>query len=402
MQKKGLENYFEKYLNKKPFFVNREVLQSPYTPEAILHRDGEINQVASALAPALRLEQPSNLFIYGKTGTGKTLCTHYVTSQIKNVSKNKKIPVQIFYVNCKLKKVADTEYRLLAHLCRELGKEIPPTGLPTEEIYRLFFNSIDSTKQQVILILDEIDQLVKKTGDEVLYNLTRINSELEQSNVSIIGISNEISFIDNLDPRIKSSLSEEEIMFAPYNAIQLQHILKNRAKLAFRKECMGQGVIEKCAAYAARGHGDARRALELLRVAGELAERETAPKLRIKHLDKALEKIERDKIMEVIMAQPKQYHAVLYSILKTPNKTNRAICTGGIYNFYKELCTKTAIRPLTQRRVSDIILEFDISGIINTHVVSKGRYGRTKEVNLLIPTQLIPKVKKTLKENLGL
>jgi len=403
MANNNLTNFFEKYLTKDPLFLNKSVLQSSYVPEEILHRESEINQIANILAPSLRLEKPSNIFLYGKTGTGKTLSVKYTTSQINDVAKSKDIPILIFYVNCKLKKVADTEYRLMAHLCRELGKNIPPTGLPTDEIYKVFFNVIDSKKQIIILILDELDQLVKKAGDEVLYNFTRINSELKNAQISLVGISNDLLFADSLDPRIKSSLSEEEIVFPPYNAMQLQQILRERTKIAFKPGALEEGVIEKCSAFAARDHGDARRALELLRVAGELAERENMQKVNMKYIDQAEEKIEKDKVIDIVDAQPKQFQVVLYSVLSLHNpKNNAALFTGEVYDHYKKLCTRTNLRPLTQRRVSDILGELDMMGIINARIISKGRHGRTREITPSLSSTSKNKVVRVLDERLDL
>src|SRR3989344_1440096 len=282
MAQKGLGGFFESYLEKSPLFIDKEVLQSSYTPDTIPHRHEQIEQIASILAPCLRAEKPSNLFLYGKTGSGKTLSVKYVKDQLLETSKKKEIPLVIAYINCKLKRVADTEYRLVAQLAREVGCQVPPTGLPTDEVYRIFINMIDKEKKILILILDEIDHLVKKADDEILYNLSRLNTELKNVNISIVGISNDLIFRDNLDPRVKSSLSEEEIHFPPYNALQLQEILKQRAQMAFREGVISEGVIEKCAAYAAKEHGDARRALELLRVSGELAERKNENKIKIK------------------------------------------------------------------------------------------------------------------------
>jgi len=315
--KKGLSNFFENYLTKNPLFINKKALQGNFTPENIPHRDEQIKQLANILAPALRLEKPSNVFCYGKSGTGKTCVTDYVTSQVYDLSKKKKIDLKICYLNCKLKKIADTEYRLIAELARNFNVEVPATGLPTEEVYKIFVKAIDTKgKKLLILILDEIDQLVSKVGDGVLYNLTRINSGLKNCELSIIGISNDLLFTDNLDPRIKSSLSEEELVFPPYNAIQLQDILRERSKIAFRANVVEEGVIQKCAAYAAREHGDARRALELLRVAGELAERSGSEIIQIRHIDGAEEKIEKDTVLDVVRTQPKQSQVTLYSILK--------------------------------------------------------------------------------------
>jgi cell division control protein 6 len=398
----GLNGFFEKFLVKESLFNKKSVLQSSYTPETISHRDEQIQQVANILAPSLRMDKPSNLFIYGKTGTGKTLTIKYTTTYISQIANERSLPIKILYINCKLKKIADTEYRLIAQLSREFGKTIPPTGLPTDEVYNIFFNTIDREKQIIILILDEIDQLVKKAGDELLYNLTRINSELKNSQVSLIGISNDLIFTDNLDPRIKSSLSEEEIVFPPYNAVQIQSILRQRAKLAFNEGVIGEGVIEKCAAYAAREHGDARRALELLRVAAELAERNGEPKVLINHIDEAEDKIERERVLDIITTQPKQHQATLYSILIISSQNKGSIFTGEVYEFYKSLCSKVGLRPLTQRRVSDVIAEFDMLGIVNAKVISKGRYGRTREISLVTSTSINSKMKRILEEGLDL
>lgn len=400
MVQNNLNNFFEKFLKKDTIFKNKKVLQSQYIPGEINHRDEQINQIAQILAPALKGDKPSNLFVYGKTGTGKTLVSRYVAEQMENVAKEKGIPLQIFYLNCKLKKIADTEYRLIAELARFFGKAIPPTGLPTDEVYNIFFSALDNENKIVILIMDEIDQLVKKAGDEIIYNLTRINSDLKKSQLSIIGISNDLMFANNLDPRVKSSLSEEEMVFPPYNAVQIQDILRKRAEAGFKEGSIEDGVVQKCAAYTAREHGDARRALELLRVAGELAERKNEEKVRIENIDEAEDKIERDRLIDMVKTHPKQFQATLYPILVLGQQKQKEIFTGDIYELYKEICKKTNLRPLTQRRISDIIAELDMLGIINAKVISKGRFGRTREIRINLPKSIEKKIIITLEEEL--
>ena len=402
MEEKGLMAFFEDFISKNSLFLNKQALQSSYLPETIYHRDLQVNQVANILAPCLRLERPSNLFIYGKTGTGKTLTIKHVSNNLKEVSNKNNVPLKIIYLNCKLKKVADTEYRLIAQLIRELGEEIATTGLPTDDVYKSFFNIVDKEKQLVILILDEIDQLIKKTGDEILYNLVRINEDLKNSQIAIVGVSNDLVFVDHLDPRVRSSLSEEELVFPPYNALQIQDILRQRAKEAFKEDCLGEGVIEKCAAYAAREHGDARRALELLRVAAEVAERNNLKKVGVGHIDEAEDKIEKDRVLDTINSQPKQSKAALYAILSLHSGKKESIFTGDIYEVYKKISSQIGLRPLTQRRISDIIAELDMLGIINAKLISKGRYGRTREISVSIPPTIVQKTKKILEEGLAL
>ncbi len=397
-----INKLFESFLNKDSLFTEKKVLQATYTPDTILHRDQEITNLANILAPSLRLEKPSNVFLYGKTGTGKTLIAQYTTQEIQKVAKQRDIPIDVIYLNCKLSRVADTEYRLIAQLARELGKEIPPTGLPTDEVYKIFYQAIDDKQRVLILILDEIDQLVRKAGDEIIYNLTRINSDLKNCQVTLLGISNDLIFTDNLDPRVKSSLSEEEVVFPPYNALQLQEILRKRSLGAFKEGVLKQGVIEKCAAYAAREHGDARRALELLRVAGEVAERVGGDQVKIEHIDQAEEKIERDRVLDIVKTQPKQQQVALHSILTLYKDRKDIIFTGEVYDLYKNFCSQIGLRPLTQRRVSDVIGELDMLGIINAKVVSKGRFGRTREITVAIPPAVKPKILAILEQSLGL
>ncbi len=408
-----LESIFDSYVNNN-LFKDKTVLQANYTPETIPHRTEQIEAVASILAPALRGERVSNLFVFGKTGSGKTLSVQHVG--IKISAKEKKLGedyLKFIYLNCKMKKIANTEYRIIAELINVLGGKVPATGLPTDVVYSRFIEMIDNKKQVVIIVLDEIDQAVKKISDNFIYTLTRINSELKNAQISIVGISNSLTFMDNLDPRVKSSLGEEELVFPPYNALQLQDILKERANVAFMEDVLEEGVIAKCAAYAAREHGDARRALDLLRVAGELAERERVKKISLKHIDLANHKIERDKMLDVIKSEPTQFQLVLWAIMeldemrverrkRSKNEmVDDRIFTGEVYNKYQEICEKTKNEVLTQRRVGDIIAEFDMLGIINARVLSKGRHGRTREIKLMLNSGVKEKAREILVESLG-
>jgi cell division control protein 6 len=430
---------FDDLLEGEPIFENKEVLRPSYTPHRLPHREEQINNMATILVTALRGDTPSNILIYGKTGTGKTASAKFVSEELESTSKKFEVPCEVQYINCE---VTDTQYRVLAQLANKfiekneavvedrleelrevrgrledpeepaplagtefdseagLGERIeeleadlegfepvPMTGWPTDRVYSTFFDAVDYHERVVVIMLDEIDKLVEKSGDDTLYNLSRMNSELENSRVSIIGISNDLKFTDFLDPRVKSSLGEEEIVFPPYDATQLRDILQQRADVAFKPDTLSEDVIPLCAAFAAQEHGDARRALDLLRTAGELAERDRTDTVEENHVRQAQEKIELDRVVEVVRTLPTQSKLVLYATTLLEKNGVHNINTGEVFNIYKRLCGEVDADVLTQRRVTDLISELDMLGIVNAVVVSKGRYGRTKEISLSVPIE---------------
>ena len=397
MAKKTVVNsdIFGHLLNSDGLFVNREAMRPTYMPEILPHRDKEINNLASVLVPALRNETPSNVFIYGKTGTGKTAVTKFIGKELVKKGDETDKKVNFIYINCE---VVDTQYRLLQnianHFIDDWSERIPFTGWPTDEVFAKLKHMIEKQGGVSVIILDEVDKL---KGDEALYNLSRINSDLKNAKLSIVGLSNDLKFTEFLDPRVKSSLGEENMIFPPYDAKELQDILKQRIEIALKPNSIDEEVIPLCSALAAQEHGDARRALDLLRISAELAERGKALKITKKHVRLAQNKIEVDRITEVVRTLPTQSKLILLSILlqEKHNKkmdTNGAITTGEVYEIYKDLSKKTRTDKLTQRRVADLISELDMLGIITARVISKGRYGRTRDIKMSSSLEDIMKI----------
>lgn len=370
-------------LKRSVIFRNRELLLPDYVPGELPHREVQIKRLVEILSPIIRGEKPNNIFIYGLTGTGKTAVTKFV---LKNLEE--KLSKVFIYVYVNTRQV-DTPYRILADILESLGSKVPFTGISTAELYRRFLRKVSDMKPIVIVVLDEIDALVRKHGDDILYRLTRANYDIGKSKISIIGITNDVKFVEFLDPRVKSSLSEEEIVFPPYNADELEDILRKRASYAFYPSAISDEVIKLCAALAARDHGDARRALDLLRVSGEIAEREGFSKVTAEHVNKARVEIERDRVYEVVSTLPFHSKLVLLAIVEGFRDKRRALTTGEIYDIYLKLTKRLGVESVTQRRVSDIINELDMLGVITAKVVNRGRYGKTKEVSIAVNEETI-------------
>lgn len=397
------ENIFSGYTEKESVFKDKRVLTAAFIPEKIPHRENEIKQLTNILAPVLKGYTTNNAFIYGTVGTGKTICCRFVLSQLEEAAIAQSKAVKALYLNCKMKRVADTEYRLVAQLLKGLGISVPDTGLPTDVLYHKLFEKIDEKRQHIIIALDEIDSLVRKTGDGFLYSLTRMNSELKNASITTIGITNDVLFLEGLDVRVRSSLSEEELVFKPYDAVQLQDVLQERVFEGFREDVVSPEVVSLCAAIAAQEHGDARRALDLLRIAGETAERNNDNKVTDLHVNEAQDKIDVERTIEVIKGQPKQSQAVLITIIKLIEAqkkqgrwVDKRLLTGSVYESYRETCGRNNLKPLTQRRVGDLISELDMLGIISTKVISKGRYGRTREISLALNETITHKAERIL------
>ncbi len=335
--------------------------------------------------------------LYGKTGTGKTAVARLVVERLQAQDASKQIVT--CYVNTR---ISSTEYRTLAKIAESLplpeDKKIPGTGLSIGTVLDRIFTSISTTKAHLILVLDEIDYLVSAYGDDVLYQFTRAGEEVKPGFFTIVGISNDLKFKDELDPRVLSSLGEEELVFPPYTTEELRAILTAREKIAFKPGVVPSAVLNLCAAMAGSEHGDARRAVDLLRVAGEIAEREGIHEVTEDCIRKASERVESNRVEDALRSLPIQNKLVLLTASKFSNGTN----TGDLYLAYEGLARRFGIDALTQRRVSGILAELDLLGLLEAAVVSKGRRGRTKRIRLLIHTGTLSKVMAEDSQLLGL
>jgi len=386
------ESIFQPYIGSRPIFkMDRDILRPSFVPDRLPHREEQVDQLAQILATALRGDRPSNVLIFGKTGTGKTAVVKYIENELKKLDGGR--AVQYVYMNCE---IVDTPYGVLQSIgnkfIENFHQRIPFTGLSTDRVYSLLLEKLDEEKRVVIVALDEIDKLVQKNGDDILYQLLKINDDLSKARVSLIGISNELTFTEYLDPRVRSRLADEKMVFPPYNADELYDILTERSRLAFENGTAADGVLQLIAALAAQEHGDARRALDLLRVSAELAERQGEEHITEEHVQRAKNKIELDTVIEAVKSLPTQSKLILLGILLNEEIGNTKLTTGEVYTTYRDLSRKTGVTPLTQRRVTDLISELDMLGLVHARVRSFGRGGRTKEIQASVPLLDVKKV----------
>jgi len=380
---------------------NPNVLRHDYIPDRILHRDKQQELVTQALLPLYKKSIPPNLLVYGKPGTGKTLVIKKVLTQIQNRVDKNSHQIKIATTNAKDQ---SNLYNVLVDLGRQLGLKskkttndklwLPSTGLSISEVFNRILYIIEKNKINTVFLIDEIDHLAKlidKTGKDILYSITRANLKLKNGSLSLIGISNDVRFKEELDPRVISTLSEEELVFPAYVTNEIKEILEDRIPLAFEENSVSGGALNLCASIACREHGDARRAIKLLDVAAKTAELNQDVSITDEHVRLAAQKIEIDKESQQLSAFSLHEKLLVITIMKSPN-----ISTGDIYSAYKSLCKITHQNTLTQRRTTQMLNGIELSGLISGKMIHQGIHGNTKKFNLTVSSDL---VKNTLESN---
>ena len=379
-------NIFEKILGQDSLFIDRKAFDHAFEPSNLPHREPEVEALVRNLVDALNGHIPSNMLLYGVPGSGKTVVTRFVLSQLLEKGKQMGQSVQTYEINCRN---VDTKYRVVQTLASQLKQRgdypIPFTGWPTDRVLETLIERMDRVGGVHILVLDEIDNLVARAGSDLLYSLTNLNTILKNARCCIIGISNDLNFTQELDPRVSSRLSQEDVVFHPYGAQEIQDILQERVRMGLKNDSLEGGVIPLCSALAAQEHGDARRALDLLRISVQKAEQRSQTKVDPKHVRLAQSQLEHDQVTPVLKTLPLHQKLVLFCIIINEENGLRNICTGEIFRTYSQACMKISIEPLTPRRISSLLNELDTLGLIMARNVSKGRGGRSKQVNSAIP-----------------
>ena len=375
-----------------------------YIPEQIKHRENEISMILKNTLPFFRGIKAPNILMFGITGTGKTLVAKYIGKYVDYINVEKKTNVKYIYVNCRFYGNSSSFYYILKYILTKLTNIQIKDGIRTIDMIEMLFEYLVNKDKRLILVLDEIDFMIKNTKkDDFIYLLTRDDHIIDKNRIIFYGISNNLSFLDHLDSRTRSSLNAIKIPFKPYNAKQLFDILKDRSILAFEEGAVSESILNYIAARVAKESGDARKAIAILRIAGQIAESKNSKRIEIEHVEEAFEYHDVDILISAVQILPSHLKLLILAILLLQLSRNEEyISLSEIYDKYVELSKEFGLKPLGRDSINKKIkyLEMVLGDYIETYIKSFGKGGLKKLVRINMDSEKINKLIKIIKENI--
>lgn len=357
------ENIFESKGKERELFKDERILYPEFVPERLPFRDKEIEELVFALKPVAKGRKPENVFVFGATGTGKTVTVKYVLRELLEYTDRAKS----VFINCF---EHNSRYAVLLHVANSIGCAIPGKGAGSGEILEKIASVLKGRGVTPLIVLDEADQLLRESqASKLFYDLLRL-IEREKARFGLIYISNDAELTARLDDRVKSSLAEKQLLFEKYSPEQLKKILEERAEYAFFPSVLEKDVINLIAANAAKQGGDARIAIECLLRAGRIAEKENSGRIGIEHVRKAL-----------AIIQPRQEQKAFPFLSENEKKILSLLQEEKSSGELHEEFSKKFEQEITLRRFREIINALEAKHLIKTRAVSlKGR-GRTRVIS---------------------
>src|SRR6056297_1427167 len=367
-----------------PIFKQKQILKKDEMPDKIFHRDDEIQQYTIALEDIIVGHDPNNVFIYGPTGVGKTAVTLWMRNKLKEKASETGVPLNVVGpINCRNYKSAYALATALVNDFRPPDDQLPNSGYSTDKVFDFLYQEIENAGGNVLIILDEIDNIPADARNDFLYELPRAeaneNTPITDAKVGLIGISNDLKFVDVLEPKVKSTLGEREIKFGPYDATELRDILGYYADIAFREGVLGEDVVPLAAAFSAQERGDVRQGLRILEKAGEYARMEGAEGVTEAHTRRATDTIETDELLDYFEHDLSSQQALTYlaTTLAFIEPKHEA-ATKRIYNLYSSIAESSSRRVKSERKIYEFLDQLSMQGLVRSAEKNQGRKGGRK------------------------
>ena len=379
-----LDRIISKVQKEKKVFVKKSALDTSNQPEKIVSRVNEVEKIVRYISDYEQQQTVPLVSIYGRSGTGKSTLVRYVCNYFPEI--------KLCFVNLrKAKTVFGTINLILNELDQPSLASAQGMNLGMEKIREAILTITTLEKKKLfVLALDEFDVIFyDKRGNpsDFVYKLVEMQAELKSKGclAMIFTVSNNVLSDYDLDDRIRSRIGNSEIFFKPYTKEETLKILQQRSEEAFGKK-IDEKVLEECAKISFLEHGDARRAVDLLRVSAEIAAKEKKDLL-VKHVKDASKQIQKDRVEEVISSL--SHHSKLICLVlasKTFGLDKMQHSTMSIFEKYKEYVQS---EPVSYRRFSELLKDLENTGLIISDTRSNGQKGYRSEFQLVVDPRIV-------------
>jgi cell division control protein 6 len=317
-------------LSESKIFLDRSKLSARYIPDELHHREREMSLLMTMFKDSY-IKPEQFLFstpqIVGRSGIGKTSTIIKFSSMLEGEFTKAGLTLKVAYINLKLQ--GGNKYAVYRFLLEKIAPELPSQGLSAEEMLRYLLSYLYENKLYTLIILDEIEFLLRSNKDSgIIYDFTRLNEFDLSRHCNVIGvifIARSTDFHDKIDSSELSTLGRIPIEFLPYSEEQISDILVTRSSESFNPKVVGTDIIDEVSLITTSSQvgGDVRYALDLLLYAGNMAEANGSDTITLEQIRKVHGHNRPSITMEDLKELPKSYLLTLMAILKVQSKRKK-------------------------------------------------------------------------------
>jgi cell division control protein 6 len=398
VDKQDLKRIYAEVEKENLLFANKAFLDNLTLPSQIIGRESKAKELVRFLLGYKQGFVVPFVSVYGRSGSGKSTVVKFVCENLDEDG--------ISYAFVNLRK-ARTVFGCANLILRELGQPSLKSAQGINTAIEQISNAIEqrlsqnkknnNTAKLFVLVLDEFDVLLyDKRGkpSDFIYKLLVMEEKLREKGylMCIVAISNNVMSDYEVDDRVRSRIGTSEVFFEPYTKQAVLAILKDRAAKAFSQPVDSE-ILQYCADQSSQEHGDARRAIDLLRVAAEIAGKREE-KISKMHVDLALARLQRDRVSTTLSSASYHLKLTATALARISYLTQEVWhSTSTVYNQYRHILGEEDTKPpLTYRRIAELLNELENMGLVTSHTSSKGRHGYGTQYKLVVPPEAIGKV----------
>ncbi len=358
-------------------FKDRSKVSFDYVPEKLPHREAQLQRLFSIFRPLAEAGGTSNAFLWGSVGTGKTHTARRFCLELQRYANERGRGLDFVPVNCRQKMGDDA---VLLHILKHFDAHTPERGFSIAEKYEILRRHLEKRNLHLIVILDEVDALLKRTGSDLIYTFSRFGEEGAKAMVSLLLISQRKDTLERMDAASLSTFRRTSaVEFPKYSKEELEDILGIRVDLAFFPGAVDREIVELIADLASEG--DARYAIEILEKGGLLADEERADAVLPEHVRGARASVTMSDVAERLAQLDRTRQIVLLGIARRIRKKTY-ITTGEAEEAYELTCEEFHEKPRGHTQFWKYVKDLDALGLIDAKISGEGVVGKTTLISV--------------------